>query len=68
MWKYAQSVAASELDDTGPGDFDKIDKEKVEQTIAKTDAALKDKPVKQKPGYAKKHWPAALDKYERQEK
>ena len=72
LWKYAQSVAASELDDTGPGDFNKIDKEKVEQTIAKTDAALKDKPVskqvKQKPGYAKKHWPAALDKYERQEK
>ena len=64
--EYAQSVAASELDDTGPGDFNKIDKEKVEQTIAKTDAALKDKPVskqvKQKLGYAKKHWPAAWDK------
>ena len=70
LWKYAQSVAASELDDTCTDDFDNIDKEKVEQTIAKTDAALKDKPVskqvKQKPGYAKKHWLAALDKYERQ--
>lgn len=72
LWKYAQSIAASELDDTDPSDFDKIDKEKVAQTIAKIDAALKDKPVskqvKQKLGYAKKHWPAALDKYERQEK
>lgn len=72
LWKYAQSVAVSELDDTDPGGFDKIDKEKVEQTIAKIDAALKDKPVSkqvtQKLNYAKKHWPAALDKYEQQEK
>lgn len=71
LWKYAQSIAASELDDTDPSDFDKIDKEKVEQIIANIDAALKDKPVskqvKQKLGYAKKHWPAALDKYEEQE-
>jgi hypothetical protein len=71
LWKYAQNIAASELDDTDPGGFDKIDKEKVEQTIAKIDAALKDKPVNkqvtQKLNYAKKHWPAALDKYEQQE-
>ena len=72
LWKYAQSIASSELDDTDPSGFDKIDKEKVAQTIAKIDAALKDKPVskqvKQKLGYAKKHWPGALDKYEEQEK
>jgi hypothetical protein len=71
LWKYAQSVAASELDDTDPGGFDKIDKEKVTATIAKIDAALKDKPVskqvKQKLTYAKKNWPAALDKYQQQE-
>jgi transposase len=71
LWKYAQSIAASELDDTDPGGFDKIDKEKVAETIAKIDAALKDQPVshqvKQKLNYAKKHWPAALDKYEQQE-
>lgn len=71
LWKYAQSVAVSELDDTDPGGFDKIDKDKVEQTIAKIDAALQDKPVskqvKQKLNYAKKHWPAALDKYQQQE-
>jgi hypothetical protein len=45
LWKYAQSVAASELDDTDPSGFDKIDTEKVQQTIAKIDAALKDKPI-----------------------
>lgn len=71
LWKYAQSVAASELDDTDPSGFDKIDKEKVTETIAKIDAALQDKPiskdVKQKLNYAKKKWPAALDKYEQQE-
>lgn len=72
LWQYAQSVAASELDDTDPSGFDKIDSEKVNQTIAVINAALKDKPVKkevrQKLGYAKKHWPAALDKYDGQEK
>jgi transposase len=72
LWQYAQSVAASELDDTDPSGFDKIDSDKVEQTIATINAALKDKPVKrevrQKLGYAKKHWPAALAKYEQQEK
>jgi transposase len=72
LWMYAQGVAASELDDTDPDGFDKIDKQKVEQTIAQIDAALKDKPIskqiKQKLNYAKKHWPAALDRYEQQEK
>lgn len=70
LWKYAQSIAASELDDTDPSDFESIDKEKVEQTIAKIDAALKDKPVskevKQKLNYAKKQWPASLERYEQQ--
>jgi transposase len=72
LWQYAQSVAASELDDTDPSGFDKIDSEKVDRTITAINAALKDKPVKkevrQKLGYAKKHWPAALTKYGEQEK
>jgi len=71
LWKYAQSVAASELDDTDPSGFEKIDKEKVAETIAKIDAALKDKPVsaqvKQKLRYAKKNWCTTLDKYEQQQ-
>lgn len=73
LWQYAQSVAASELDDTDPSDFDKIDKEKVSQTIEKINEALKgnksaDKKIKQKLNYAKRHWPSALEKYEEQEK
>jgi transposase len=72
LWQYAQSVAASELDDTDPSGFDKIDGEKVNQTIDAINAALADKEIdkgiKQKLNYAKKNWPAALDKYEEQEK
>lgn len=71
LWKYAQSVAASELDDPDPDGFEKIDAQKVQQAIAKIDAALKDKPVsshvKQKLDYARKKWPAALEKYQAQE-
>jgi transposase len=72
LWKYARSVAAAELDDTDPSGFDKIDKQKVTATIEKINAALKDKPVtgkvRQKLNYARKNWPATLDKYEQQEK
>jgi transposase len=72
LWQYAQSVGASELDDTDPSGFDKIDSEKVTQTIENINKALKDSSVdpkvKAKLNYAKKHWPAALDKYEQQEK
>ena len=72
LWQYAQSVAAAELDDTDPSGFDKIDAEKVAQTIEKINEALKDKPVekeiKQKLNYAKKHWPENLQRYEEQEK
>ena len=72
LWKYAQSIASSELDDHDPGGFDKIHKEKVTQTIDNINAALKDKQidkgVRQKLNYAKKHWPAALEKYDQQEK
>lgn len=72
LWQHAQSVAASELDDTDPSGFDKIDKHKVDQAIQAINEALKDKPVskevRQKSSYAKKNWPAALDKYEQQEK
>lgn len=72
LWQYAQSVAASELNDTDPSGFDKIDSEKVTQTIEAINMALKDKEVpkavRQKLNYAKKNWSAALDKYEQQEK
>jgi hypothetical protein len=72
LWKYAQSIAADELDDPDPDGFDKIAPEKLKQTIDKINVALQDKEVKkeirQKLNYAKKHWPAALARYESQEK
>jgi transposase len=72
MWKYAQSVAASELDDTDPSDFKKIGKEQVTATVDAINTALRDKKIdskmRQKLNYARKHWPAALDRYEQQEK
>jgi transposase len=71
LWDYAQQIAAEEMDDTDPSGFDKIDSEKVTETIKKINEALNDKPVdktiRQKLNYAKKNWPSALDKYERQE-
>jgi transposase/endonuclease III len=72
LWQYAQKIAAREMDDTDPSGFDKIDAQKVEQTIEKINEALKDNPVskevKQKLSYAKKNWPSNLKKYEEQEK
>ena len=72
LWQYAQKVAAQEMDEPEPPTFDKIDAQKVRQTIEKIEAALKDKQVtkqvRQKLNYAKKTWPANLDKYEIQEK
>lgn len=72
LWKYAQSVAASELNDTDPSSFKKIEKEAVTATVETINNALKDKKIdskiRQKLNYARKHWPAALDRYEQQEK
>jgi transposase len=73
LWQSTQKVAAEESDQPTPPDFTTISKEKVAQTIEKIDKALKEKEavskqVKQKLNYAKNKWPAALDKYEAQEK
>jgi len=71
LWKYALTVAASELDDTDPSGFKKITSETVSQTVNAINEALKDKDVpkevRQKLNYARKRWPAALDRYEKQE-
>lgn len=72
LWSYTQKVAADEKGDDTPPDFDKIDSKEVKATIEKIDAALKDtevsKEVKQKLNYAKKHWPAKLKEYKKQER
>ncbi|MBC7511139.1 MAG: hypothetical protein H7320_20700 [Ferruginibacter sp.] len=72
LWMYAQTLAAEEMGDIDPTDFDKIDANRVTEAIEKINGAIKDKPadpkVKQKLKYAEKHWPANLRKYEEQEK
>lgn len=73
LWQYAKSVAAWELDDdTDPSGFDKITPEKMNETVDTINAALTDKKVdkgvRQKLNYAKKNWPATLQKYDEQEK
>lgn len=71
LWKYAQGVAAQELKDPSPSEFEQVNAEQVRQTIARIDQALQDKEVdkkvKQKLNYARKHWPEKLERYEDQE-
>lgn len=72
LWHYAQSVAATELDnDTDPSGFKTIEPEKLARTIETINEALKDKAVpknlRQKLSYAEKHFAANLKKYEEQE-
>ncbi len=40
LWQYAQKVAAEEINDTDPTDFDNINADKVEQAIQKINEAL----------------------------
>lgn len=71
LWQQAQQVLAEEMELPEPPDFDKPDAEKVKAVIEQISESIKDKPVsnqlKQKLNYAKKHWPAALEKYATQE-
>lgn len=70
LWDYTQEVAKEEMASHKEIDFKEISAEKVQQTIAKIDEALKekkiDKKIKQKLGYARKHWPENLKKYDQQ--
>jgi transposase len=71
LWEYAQEVAKEELSNQEECDFKEINAEKVQETIARIDEALKekkiDKKVKQKLGYARKHWPENLKRYDEQQ-
>ena len=71
LWAHAQTVAADELGDDTPPDFDKIDPVHVKGTIDRINEAIKDKPVpkevRAKLNYAKKNWADKLDRYEAQE-
>lgn len=74
LWFYTQKVAADEKSDNEPPpDFDKVDSKEVKQTIDRINTTLKgienaDPKIKQKLGYAKKHWPAKLKQYKKQQK
>jgi hypothetical protein len=67
LWDYTQKIAAQELGDDTPTDFTPADLQKIKETIARIDEALKGKPVskeiKTKLRQAKKHWPENLKKY-----
>lgn len=71
LWDYTQEIAKEELSDNKEIDFKEISSAKVEETITRINEALKDKKidkkVKQKLGYAGKHWPENLKKYEQQQ-
>jgi len=71
LWSYTQKVAQEELGDDTPTDFTPIDPQKVEETIARIDEALKgkevSKEVRQKLNYARKAWPENLRRYKVQE-
>lgn len=73
LWQYAQGIAAVEMEDPEPPDFDNtpIDSQRVKETIDKIDEALKDKEVdpkvKAKLRYAKNNFATNLDKYAAQE-
>jgi len=71
LWAYTQKVAADELPDDTPPDFDKIDPTQVKETIDRINEAIKGKPVtkevKAKLSYASKNWADKLEQYEVQE-
>lgn len=67
-WDHAQEVAKEELTNQEQTDFKEISAEKVRETIARIDEALKDKKVdkktRQKLDYAREHWLEALKRYD----
>jgi transposase len=71
LWNYTQSVAKEELLDTRPTTFEATDPQAVKDTIERIDKALQGKDackkVRQKLNYAKKCWPDAVDRYNRDE-
>ncbi len=67
LWSYTQWIAKEELNNNQSVDFKAIDKKKVEAVIQKIDRALSGKKIpskiRQKINYARKNWPANLEKY-----
>jgi transposase len=72
LWAYAERIAAEELKDETPESFAPVNAAQVKHVIEKIDRALEGKPiskkVKQKLQYAKKNWPASMERYKQHEK
>ena len=71
LWAYAEGVAAEEMKDETPQSFAPVSAHQVSEVIDKIDKALTGKKIskekRQKINYARKHWPASLERYARQE-
>ena len=71
LWSYAEKIAADELKDETPESFAPVSADQVRDTIDKIDQALEGKDISKKKrqqiNYAKKNWPANIEKYTKQE-
>ena len=71
LWAYAESIATEELKDQAPESFAVVSAEQVSKTIEQIDRALEGKDIskqkRQKLNYAKKNWPASMERYAQQE-
>lgn len=72
LWAYAEGIAEEELKDQTPTSFAPVSAEQVNETITRIDQALEGKEISKKKrqqlNYAKKNWPAAIERYAAQEK
>lgn len=71
LWAYAEEVAAEELKDQTPETFAPVSAAQVNDTISRIDQALEGKEISKKKrqqlNYARKNWPAAIERYTQQE-
>ena len=71
LWTYAEKIAVEELKDEAPESFAPVSAEHVRETIEKIDQALEGKTISKKKrqqiSYAKKNWPANVEKYASQD-
>ncbi|UGU17743.1 IS1182 family transposase [Sinomicrobium kalidii] len=72
LWNYVEKVYAEQEQLPNTPEFEAIDPEKVSATIAQINQALEgkavEKKIKQKLGYAQKHWPGNIARYNEQQK
>jgi transposase len=71
LWSYAEGIAREELKDEAPASFAPVSGKQVSEVIEKIDKALAGKKIsvkkRQQLTYARKNWPATVDRYKQQE-